>query len=145
RVVGNYRNGWWTRSGFRNANNDGGFYSLVQSGGEIFNTSGTTVKNMFIEMLSQDNNNPIDWCFAQGYGSISPGDNLWGEEEYKGTVVFNGTSYDQYSSIANDVTKSQTTNWQTVDCPTNYVNNSAEAILEDPAGGAVTLPSFSST
>jgi len=128
-------------------NNDGGFASLVQSGGEIFNyqSNGSTVANMFVEMLSDYNTTPINWCFASGYGSIAPGNNLWGEEEFKGTVDFNGTSYDQYNAIANDVTNSQTTNWQTVDCPSNYVNNSAEAVLEDPANGAVTLPYFSST
>ena len=68
-----------------------------------------------------------------------------GEETFLGTVEFDGKYFDQYKSIVNDVTNSATTRWQVADCPTNYVNNSAEAILEIPNGGALTLPYFSST
>ena len=131
--------------------NDSGFASLVQSGGAIYNLGSGTVSQLFIEALST---NTTTQCWDNfNYGSISPGDNLWAEEDGGTLVKFNNTYYTSWKSIVNDVTNGHSSGWQAFYCPSDYLNNSAEAILETPQYGTTSngspiytwLPSFSST
>jgi hypothetical protein len=133
------------------AANDNGFWSLVQSGGAIYNLGDGTVRQLFIEALSS---NTTTQCWDNySYGSISPGDNLWAEEDGGSLVKFDNTYYTSWKSIVNDVTNGHSSGWQAFYCPSDYVNNSAEAILETPLYGFSSsgsqlftwLPSFSST
>jgi hypothetical protein len=74
----------------------------VQSGGAIYNVGGGTVRQLFIEALSS---NTTTQCWDNySYGSISPGDNLWAEEDGGSLVKFDNTYYTSWKSIVNDVT-----------------------------------------
>ncbi len=140
--------GQWVGIGGDTANTSSGFASLMQSGGEIYNQGSGSTTTLFVEAVSGYNSENAAQCGDYTAGSANPGNNLWGEDGYVGPVVVDNTTYSQFRGIANNVTTGGSTGWVYFDCPTNYVDNSAEAILETPYlgnGAYYNLPPFSDT
>lgn len=129
----------------------GGNIGLAQAGGIRRNikssqSNGYYQSSLFVEALSSSNG----LCYKYTTPGFAPGDDIWSQVNYIGSVTLNGTSYSKYKGIALDGGNGDSTGWQYFDCPGTYLNNSADAITETPlvttsSGSAyyTTLPPYS--
>ncbi len=129
----------------------GGNIGLAQAGGVRRNikssqSSGYYQSSLFIEAPSSSNGG----CYKSTTPGFAPGDDIWSQVNYIGSLTLNGTTYSTYKAVALDGGSGDSTGWQYFDCKATYPNNSADAITETPLAtsstGTVyytTLPPYS--